>query len=1279
MRVVLVSEPGCDDDVPADDSEAAVALGVAAGSFGDLEASSGLKPLQGRAHLTEHLLFMGSEKFTDENDYDSFMTEHGGECNAFTDTDWTCFHFTIRPSALAGGMERLAATMDAPLLRPETVKREVMAIESEFQQARLSDSVRAEQLLADEARPGHPASGFLWGNARSLATDPAAQGVSARDQVEAFVREQYLPSRMHLAIRAPMSLDAMQRLAETHFAGVGVGRAHGRAEPQPPVAAEPASAADSPSSCGPSGARWQSPVRSDPATAICRWLPVTNRLSLSMSWVLPPLMGWWKARPDEYVSHCLGHEGAGSLLSSLRFDGLVASLSAGVSGGGMDSNSLFSVFNVTIGLTAEGAADWAGVGAAVFAYLRLLRETGPQQRIWDELCLADRLQHDFSDEEEPGEHVQELATAMVGSALVPHPGAAAAWARIAGVADDPAASAELAMDGPVPPEQTLLATAVPLAPLATARPRIAAILAALTPERVRVSLAAPVFLPAPSAPGTAAAAADAVRAAGASPAPGVRGAANPDAARACTGDDDAQACDEEDGGEDESGDGDGEEDDDDEDDADGDDDDADGDDEDDDDADDAEATTSCKAGAAAPGRPSQRAAAGDVDSAACASRDAGEGDEGDDGDEDGDGDGDEGDGDEDDGDDEDGEEEEEELPTALPEKALESLSPMQMTNVEPWFGTSFRRDPLPDGVLELWNNPPRIAALALPLPNTFLPESLELRPPAGPAADWGAAALLAPDSDQLALAAKAADAIPSMGPALAACERAGAQLPALLESGPDGRLWWQQDLAHLVPFTALRAGIHLGPLAELAAAADVVACAAAELWVAMANDLAQEVVYTAHMAGLSLEARFSRRTRAVLIEVEGHSPKVPDLLRAFARALVAAGDPSRPDAAASFARLREIALRSAQGMLLKPLAQADAERLRLTFGDKRMHRDARLDGLAHVSLEDVARLAAATLGTAASPSAPSFFVEACIVGNETPSSARAAFSAVTESLLAPAATAQAAATAAPAAALGEATDARSALACSSLLLRSGLPRHTVALLPAGPVLCHRIVPVRPAERNAAVVLYFQAPGARTAQLNARLRLLETLMEEPLFDKLRTHEQLGYTVHCESKCAFGVAGLSVVLQGSRHSADHLLGRALAFLADWPLRALPDMPEDRFATHRSGLVDSLVQPPATVQELSVLVWDAVESSCFDFGMETATAEEVAKTSIADVAAFAATLFGEATRRCLAVLSDRRHAGLDAGELAALESDGRLRSCAWVAAADAVAGRAVWPGAA
>ena len=95
--------------------------------------------------------------------------------------------------------------------------------------------------------------------------------------------------------------------------------------------------------------------------------------------------------------------------------------------------------------------------------------------------------------------------------------------------------------------------------------------------------------------------------------------------------------------------------------------------------------------------------------------------------------------------------------------------------------------------------------------------------------------------------------------------------------------------------------------------------------------------------------------------------------------------------------------------------------------------------------------------------------------------------------------------------------------------------------------------------------------------------------------------------------------------------------------------------------------------------MLVWDAVESSCFDFGMETATAEEVAKTSIADVAAFAATLFGEATRRCLAVLSDRRHAGLDAGELAALESDGRLRSCAWVAAADAVAGRAVWPGAA
>ena len=41
--------------------------------------------LQGLSHYLEHMLFMGSERYPDENDYDAFLTAHGGASNACTE------------------------------------------------------------------------------------------------------------------------------------------------------------------------------------------------------------------------------------------------------------------------------------------------------------------------------------------------------------------------------------------------------------------------------------------------------------------------------------------------------------------------------------------------------------------------------------------------------------------------------------------------------------------------------------------------------------------------------------------------------------------------------------------------------------------------------------------------------------------------------------------------------------------------------------------------------------------------------------------------------------------------------------------------------------------------------------------------------------------------------------------------------------------------------------------------------------------------------------------
>jgi len=52
----------------------------------DVNVGSGLDPHEyyGLAHFCEHMLFMGTEKYPDENSYSQFVTDAGGMTNAYT-------------------------------------------------------------------------------------------------------------------------------------------------------------------------------------------------------------------------------------------------------------------------------------------------------------------------------------------------------------------------------------------------------------------------------------------------------------------------------------------------------------------------------------------------------------------------------------------------------------------------------------------------------------------------------------------------------------------------------------------------------------------------------------------------------------------------------------------------------------------------------------------------------------------------------------------------------------------------------------------------------------------------------------------------------------------------------------------------------------------------------------------------------------------------------------------------------------------------------------------
>jgi hypothetical protein len=95
--------------------------------------------------------------------------------------------------------------------------------------------------------------------------------------------------------------------------------------------------------------------------------------SLTLTFQLPSLFDAYRAKPEDYVSHLVGHEGAGSLLSALKASGWASAVSAGVNESGFERNSALFVFEITITLTEAGLHHSPGGPSNVFWQMQATR------------------------------------------------------------------------------------------------------------------------------------------------------------------------------------------------------------------------------------------------------------------------------------------------------------------------------------------------------------------------------------------------------------------------------------------------------------------------------------------------------------------------------------------------------------------------------------------------------------------------------------------------------------------------------------------------------------------------------------------------------------------------------------------------------------------------------------------------------------------------------------------------------------------------------------------
>ena len=199
LEVLLVSDPKM--------QKSAAALDVAVGSMED--PRNGL----GQAHFLEHLLFLGTKKYPDVEEYSEYLAANGGSGNAYTADENTNYQLEVNHDALQGALDRFAQFFIEPLFDAEFVERERNAVNSEHQKNVQSDGWRRNQVFTDMAREGHPFGKFSTGTLETLAG-------ATREQIIDFYQRTYSANVMKLCVMGNHPLDTLEAWTKESFSAV---------------------------------------------------------------------------------------------------------------------------------------------------------------------------------------------------------------------------------------------------------------------------------------------------------------------------------------------------------------------------------------------------------------------------------------------------------------------------------------------------------------------------------------------------------------------------------------------------------------------------------------------------------------------------------------------------------------------------------------------------------------------------------------------------------------------------------------------------------------------------------------------------------------------------------------------------------------------------------------------------------------------------------------------------------------------------------------------------
>lgn len=372
LEAYLISDPNAD--------QSAAAFSMEVGSWNDDPQYAGI------AHFLEHLLFMGSETYPEENAYDKQVWDNGGVLNAYTAPDRTVYIFSVNNDAFLTTLDMFSHMFVDPLFNPSGIKRELHAVDQEHDKNIESDGSRMWMVLKETGNQNHPNALFSTGNAETLGGIP-------QKEVKRWHRNNYSSDRAHLTLYSTLPIEELKAQTVRLFSAV-------------------------PKSSTPLTFSKEKLFSEQQEGSIIAIKPFKDLRSLSIEWELSPeYVQNFDNRSHDLLGYILGSRHASSLYTQLKNEGLIEDISSGMMRAGKET----ALFSISFDLTPQGAEQFEVVIERCFQTLNSLKASGVPPYIFNEMKTMAKIDYEFQSRMTPYAFVQNHAHNMIDEPIETYP------------------------------------------------------------------------------------------------------------------------------------------------------------------------------------------------------------------------------------------------------------------------------------------------------------------------------------------------------------------------------------------------------------------------------------------------------------------------------------------------------------------------------------------------------------------------------------------------------------------------------------------------------------------------------------------------------------------------------------------------------------------------------------------------------------------------------------------------------------------------------------------